>query len=197
MSAPNCVIVNGGNNPLTGREENDYYATQPSSVRDLILAFNRLNLQFDRTILEPSVGEGNIAKEFQKLGFNVIGYDIVDRGWAGTRIEDFLQVAERPTYNPMTIVMNPPYKDCLQHIYKALEMLHVGEYCCAFLKIQFLETKKRRPLFEFQPPKYVAVFSERQQAQKNNEEAKNRSAMCFCWFIWEKGFTGRPQLLWI
>lgn len=67
-----------------------------------------------------------------------------------------------------------------------------------FLKIQFLEGKDRRTLFDKYPPKYIYVNSARQLCYLNGDMSnKMSSATCYCWFIWEKDFIGEPTIRWI
>lgn len=66
-----------------------------------------------------------------------------------------------------------------------------------FLKIQFLESKKRYELFKEYPPKRVYVFVNRVNCGKNGVFGKESSAVCYCWFVWEKGFKGKPTIDWI
>ena len=67
-----------------------------------------------------------------------------------------------------------------------------------FLKIQFLEGKDRRKLFDKLPPKYVYVNSARQTCYINgNMNKKMSSASCYCWYIWQKGYNGEPTIRWI
>ena len=67
-----------------------------------------------------------------------------------------------------------------------------------FLKIQFLEGKERRKLFDKYPPKYIYVNSSRQLCLLNGDDTnKISSAVCYCWFIWEKGYKGDPIIRWI
>ena len=67
-----------------------------------------------------------------------------------------------------------------------------------FLKIQFLEGKKRKEFFKYFPPKYIYVASSRLRCAKNGEFDKyGSSAVCYAWFVWEKGFQGEPSVRWI
>ena len=73
-----------------------------------------------------------------------------------------------------------------------------GDKLGLFLKIQFLESKERRKLFDKYPPKYIYIYSNRQQCSMNgdfeNLKARNQA---FIWVIWEKGSTGEPITRWI
>ena len=67
-----------------------------------------------------------------------------------------------------------------------------------FLKLTFLEGQSRRSLFEKYPPKKVYVFSKRVICAKNGDfDSISSSAVAYAWFIWEKGFQGKPQIDWL
>ena len=76
-----------------------------------------------------------------------------------------------------------------------------GTKVAMFLKVQFLEGKERRKLFEKHPPKVIYVASGRLLCAKNGEFEKMRqgggSAVAYAWFVWEKGFKGSPIIKWI
>ena len=72
-----------------------------------------------------------------------------------------------------------------------------------FLKIQFLEGQVRKQWFKKYPPKYVYVFSKRQDPWRDGSPVNPKtgkkwgSTMCFAWFVWEVGFTSEPTIRWI
>ena len=67
-----------------------------------------------------------------------------------------------------------------------------------FLKLTFLEGKARKEFYKKNPPKYIYVFSERQTCYINGDfSEKKGSTVCYCWYIWEKGFTGEPIIRWL
>lgn len=190
-----------GADPLRGRAENDFYATPKSSVVDLL---EREDFCFDnKIILEPCVGMGHIADVLSQYFSNSIvkGMDIVDRGWNGTKVSDFLtfDFADSKVGN---IITNPPFNIAQEFIEKSLSILDNKGKCCMFLKIQFLEGKKRREFFKEFPQKTVYVFSERQSPMREGKETdengkKWSSTMCFAWFVWEKGYKGETIIKWI
>lgn len=195
----NCKVVQLG--PIEQRGDRDFYATDPKATAHLFGVLKRVGIKLPYLVIEPSVGMGHIAKILQYMGHAVYCYDIVDRGFPGTYVCDWKQVV-RPTAEPLGIVMNPPYSEALEHMTHALDMLHDGEICCALLRLQFLETIKRKVFFEKYPPRYVAVFSFRIKCNKNNDDSfmggkESHSAIAFAWYIWQKGYTGNPELLWI
>ena len=68
-----------------------------------------------------------------------------------------------------------------------------------FLKIQFLEGVKRRKLFEKWPPKVIYVSSSRMRCAMNGDFEKyaKSNAICYAWYVWEKGYTGETILRWM
>lgn len=65
------------------------------------------------------------------------------------------------------------------------------------LKLQFLEGKERRKLFDEHPPKTVYVFSNRVKCGKNGIFTNIRPAMAFAWFVWVKGYKGQTTIKWL
>ena len=86
----------------------------------------------------------------------------------------------------------------LEFVKHAIELLMDGNKAIFFLKIQFLEGKERYKFFQENPPKFVYIHSERQKCYPNNDMSdKSGSAVCYAWFIWEKGFKGDTIVRWI
>ena len=73
------------NHSQTDRQSEDYYATEPKAVQELLAVE-----KFSDTILEPCVGGGHIAEVLKQNGHKVIAQDIIDRGYPETIIRDFL-----------------------------------------------------------------------------------------------------------
>lgn len=99
------------------------------------------------------------------------------------------------------IITNPPYKYAKEFVEKALNTIPTGNKVAMLLKLLFLEGKARKELFRKYPPKHVYVFSGRIMCAKNGEFEKMKagggSAIAYAWFIWEKGYDGKPTLDWI
>lgn len=77
-------------------------------------------------------------------------------------------------------------------------MLPEGRKVAMFLKLQFLEGKARKKLFEKYPPKTVYVSSSRLICAMNGDfERYSSSAVAYAWFVWEKGYTGDTVIKWI
>ncbi len=173
------------------REQNDFYATEPKAT-ELLLELE----EFSPTVWECACGEGHMAEVLKNAGYNVISTDLIDRGY-GTGGINFLECKE--PFNG-SIISNPPYKYAKEFVEHALELVPDGEKVAMFLKLQFLEGKARRQLFEKYPPKTIYVSSSRLLCAKNGEfdkmKAGGGSAVCYCWYIWEKNFNGNTTLQW-
>ena len=80
----------------------------------------------------------------------------------------------------------------------ALDIIEDGHKVAMFLKIQFLEGKARRALFDKYPPKVVYVSSSRLVCAMNGDFTEHQAkAICYAWFVWEKGYTGDTIIKWI
>lgn len=171
------------------REENDFYATDPQAI-DELLKYET----FNKEIWENACGKGHLSERLKKYGYNVLSTDLIDRGYQDIQI-DFLSDA---TYTFQgDIITNPPYKYCKEWILKSLNSIPNGNKVALFLKLQTLESQKRyEEIFSKYPPKAVYVFVKRIECAKNGE-FKGTSAVCYAWFVWEKGFTGDTVLKWI
>jgi hypothetical protein len=174
------------------REVNDYYATHPSAIPQLlkILNFNRPMI-----IREPSSGEGHLSIPLELAGHTVVSSDLVNRGYGIHGVDYLIYNSLFDTVNYDAVIMNPPYKYAVEFIEKSLTQ---APLVAAFLPVRFLESKVRERLYETSPPKYVAVFNRRCHCSKNGLfPANESSAVFYAWFIWEEGFKGDPSIRWI
>ena len=186
--------LGASNHTDKAREENDYYATEPKAV-ELLLE----NEKFSDYVWECACGEGHMSEVLWNAGYTVTSTDLIDRGYGlQTDRVDFLE--ETKPFNG-DIITNPPYKYATEFIYKALEAIPNGNKVAMFLKIQFLEGKARKKLFEQYPPKVVYVSSSRLLCAKNarfdDMKAGGGSAVAYAWFVWEKGYNGDTIVKWI
>ena len=192
----NVLTTLGTNNGSTAnREENDFYATDPKATK---MALTELEKYYDTTlweVWEPAAGMGHISNTLKSEGVNVVKEsDIIDRGINAT-IEDFLTTSDMGKSN--VIFTNPPYKiaeDFLKHF---LEISDDNDLYIFLGRIQFLEGAKRRKIFDENPPKYVLVHSKRINCWKDGKEIKESSAMCYAWFVFEKGYKGDTIVKWL
>lgn len=186
--------LGASNHSETEREVHDYYATPPIAT-ELLCSLET----FSKNILEPCCGEGHIAKVLEAHGYKVQAMDLIDRGYGEGGV-DFLTYDE---YVEGDIITNPPYSMAQEFVEHAMELIDDGHKVAMFLKLSFLEGKERSKMFKKYPPKRVWVSSSRLGCAKNGEfktdkngNFKADSAVAYCWFVWEKGFHGDPEIHW-
>lgn len=178
------------------RENNDYYATEPKAMK-LLLEKER----FFPIIWECACGEGHLAKVLVENGYTVTSTDLVDRGYGIGGIDFLNPDAFKSNSFDGDIITNPPYKYAKEFVEKAMDLVTEGHKVAMFLKLQFLEGKGRRKLFDKYPPKKIYVASGRLLCAKNGEfelmKAGGGSAVAYGWYIWEKGYCGDTIVKWI
>ena len=179
------------------RVENDFYATDPQSVRDLLDIFNIGDVH---SLYDPCCGQGHISDVLKEYFPEAKHYatDLIDRGYGIGGI-NFLENGQRAKAD--WIITNPPYSLAKEFISESLLCTNKG--VAMFLKIQFLEGQARKDWFKQTPLKYVYVFSKRQATLRDGilldpkTGKKWANTMCLAWFIWEHGYNGEPHIRWI
>lgn len=187
----------GASNHSDGeRQIDDYYATGPKAAKLLLEVEPELN-----NIWECACGGGHLAKVFDEHNKLNKATDLFNRGYGMQ--EDFLNNLNI-NFNPDyvyngDIVTNPPYKYALEFVQQALKIIATGRKVCMFLKLTFLEGKERKEFFKENPPKKIYVCSSRINCAKDGDFIKytSNNAICFAWFVWEKGYKGYPIIQWI
>lgn len=170
------------------RSRYDYYATEPKATEWLL----KLE-QFDGPILEPACGEGHISEVLTRGGYSVTSRDLIDRGYG--EMADFLAI-DNQEWNG-DIVTNPPYAYAQEFVEKALQIIPEGKKVCMFLKLTFLEGKRRKHLFSTQPPARVWVSCSRLLCAMNGKfDEISSSATAYAWFVWVKGWKGDTVVKW-
>ena len=188
------VQLGASNHTDSERETNDFYATDPHTLKIFLDALKRDGVSLNKDIWEPACGMGHLSELLKSYGYDVYSSDLIDRGYGEIGI-DFLK--DNLLWHG-DILTNPPYKYATQFVKQSLTDLKYGNKCIMLLKIQFLEGQARRTLFKKYPPKYVYVNSARQTCYINGDMSKKMSsASCYCWFVWEKGYNGEPIIRWI
>jgi hypothetical protein len=185
------INIGASNHTDKERDENDFYATDPIAI-ELLMD----EVKFNSLILEPACGMGHLSDAMKNRGYEVHSSDLINRGY-GEQV-DFLS-NDVNTWNG-DIITNPPYKYAQEFIEKSLLITNKGALIAMFLKVQFMEGKKRKILFKSNPPKYIYVSSSRILCAKNAEFQRmidgGGSAVAYAWYIWEKGYTGDTILKW-
>lgn len=183
------MTIGASNHASHDRADKDYYATEPAATEWLC----RLE-KFNGPILEPACGEGHISKVLESQGYEVVSRDLADRGY-GESGRDFL--CKDVEQWKGDIITNPPYAFAQDFVERAIAMIQPGRKVAMFLKLTFLEGKRRRELFKNHPPRRIWVSSSRLKCAMNGDfEKAPESATCYAWFVWEKGYKGCPEVMW-
>lgn len=186
--------LGASNHSAYERETNDFYATEPKAL-ELLLEVE----EFSHHVWECACGKGHLSDVLKEHGHDVKSSDLIDRGYRGTVVQDFLSVTKGDIQKdfPRDIITNPPYSRGMNFVKHALELSEDGTKIAMFLKVQFLEGQARRKLFEEYPPKTIYVSSSRLLCAKNGDfESVQSSAIAYAWYIWEKGYTGDTVVKW-
>ena len=183
MENKHLSIVGYGNN----RAENDYYPTPKETTEALLLRET-----FEGSIWECASGEGWMSKVIEEWGYNVYSSDIrIDDNVYGDKGIDFLK-ANKFVDN---IITNPPYKyakDFLEHSLRCSR-----KKVALLLKLVFLESASRYPIFMLNNLEHIFVFSRRQKIYRLGEVGKNSGLIAYAWFVWNKDYYGKPMVDWI
>lgn len=191
-TASTYKAIGASNHSDTNREQHDFYATDGAALDALATQtdfFNGVN-----KVWECAAGQGDLSERIKKYA-EVVSSDLYDYGYCESGV-DFLASSSLPK-GVDAIITNPPYKFATPFCEKCIE-LGVPKFAL-FLKLTFLEGKARRDFFAAYPPRYVHVFSNRVMVAKNGkwEDNTGGSAVCYAWFVWEKGYKGKPEITWL
>lgn len=189
------TMLGASNHAQEEREVNDFYATDEIAIDKLFEVE-----KFNDYIWECACGDGALSKRMIELGKDVLSTDLIDRGYReAISGVNFLEIDSSNIVFKGDIITNPPYKYITEFILKALDLVRFGGKVAMFCKLTTLESQSRYDdIFSKYPPKTIYVFSKRVACYKNNDRSKYQSsAVCYAWFVWEKGFTGDPVIKWI
>lgn len=185
--------------PLYHREAEDWYREPVEAVEALLRAE-----EFPGRVWDPACGGGNIPETLRRLtGCDVIATDKVDRGYARMdRTLDF-DVDKIPGEFLVGrcadhVVTNPPFKLAQRFVDRALG----DDLGCAKVavlqRLAWLEGSERGAWFAAKPLARVHVFSFRVSMPPGSSDVPAKGgAVAFCWYVFEHGWLGPPQLRWL
>jgi hypothetical protein len=173
------------------RHEGDFYPTPPIATHVL----TRLSSVPER-VIEPCAGRGNIAVELARKGHDVRCFDLIDYQEKLISVKSEQNVLDLEKQEGYTgLVTNPPYHKDLPR--KILEKaLGEYDYVAMFLRLTFLEGKKRQEIFSKFPPTQIIFFSDRLRFLAGKREPIERNEqfggmIAYAWFIWRKEDFGK------
>lgn len=175
--------IGASNHSESERDENDFYATDPSAINAL-LGYSGFTLPHN--LWEPSCGYGHLSERLKKFGYNVYSTDIIRRDYNDDTF-NFFDIQHLPKDNIEGIVTNPPYKFATDYVLHALHLLPTGGILALFMKTTFAEGQRRyAEIYSLNPPKYMLQCVERILCAKPNDlqymiENKVGSAVSYAW----------------
>lgn len=160
------------------RRENDFYPTPPEGTEAFLRA-ERPYLSRFKTIWEPCVGDGAIARVLEAHGFEVFGSDIADRGYPLTCVRDFREFRIPATDAAIT---NPPYHEDLPERF-VRHALSIGmKYVAMLLKQDYWNADGRVRFYrEIMPARIYPL------AFRLDFLGQGRPTMNCQWVVWEFG----------
>lgn len=201
--------LGASNHSQRERAERDLYCTDQIALVSFLKALKRDSFVIKGPVWECASGLHHIVEVLERLNYTVISSDIEDRSeWpefkkTTTKLQklDFLNDVsgvDMIHWGIQTLLTNPPYSEAEDFVRKAGELLRDGQHLIMLLRLQWLESQRRLKLYREFPYRYVYVYSARVGCARGGvEEPKESSAICFCWFIWEKGYVGETVVRFI
>jgi hypothetical protein len=208
LKKPNVEPIDAGPKPINGAraimasrhepdDSLDFFPTPPFATRALIervlpVLNVRENDLSSSTAWESACGEGHMAEVLTEYFGRVVATDVFDYGYGEAPV-DFLDNATRRDFD--WIISNPPFKESIPFVLRALELARVG--VAMFMRLQWLETIERyEQVFRDQPPTLVSFFVERVALCKGRWDPEGGTATAYMWLTWIKGDAPRPPF-WI
>jgi hypothetical protein len=187
-----CVKKNDPN-----RNDNDLYPTPPIATYIL-----HKYIELPKNIVEPCAGRGNISVELKRCGYNVESFDLHEYDNPLCDIvtgQDVLSL-DKPV-GAQALVTNPPYHKDLPRL---ITEKGVSEYdlTALFVRLTFLEGKKRKKLFTNHPPSDIIFLSDRIRFDTGLLEPINKKdqlggMIAYMWIVFRKEHKGPTKLQWV
>lgn len=85
---------------------------------------------------------------------------------------------------------NPPFRIAEAFVRRSLTLVHDGGLVGQLLRVGFLSSKTRLPLWKEHPARKVWILAERPSFTGDGKT----DSYTYCWIVWRKGFTGPTEL---
>ena len=187
------TIKSGVYTDPANRQKDDFYATDPDAVLELLKAE-----KFNGGIWEPACGEGDISKTLIATGYYVVSTDLVNRGYGDYGV-DFLFCHEM-LGKTKNIVTNPPFRLSLPFIENSCQLVrrHGGKVAM-FLPLSYLAGKERKKWYENHMCQLsrVWIFSYRAATYKNGigQPQKANNMTNYAWFVFDYSAPKHPPVI--
>jgi hypothetical protein len=173
------------------RVPQDFYQTPPEVTKALISVEGNRLATFQE-LWEPAAGQGAMAKELYREGYEVIVSDITDRGCPGVIVQSFFDF-----HKPLApaIVTNPPYNltnwggGGAGWITHALDVLKV-EYMALLLPWTWPAAAGLTKVWDRHPPARVYLLTWKVDWTGQGAPPQNNA-----WFCWDQRWHGPDPIL--
>lgn len=173
------------------RSENDFYPTPPLATYVLAAILGK---DMPKRIVEPCAGRGHISIELMRNGFDVTSCDLNQYENCLVPVTGGVDAMELPHQGAVGIVTNPPY---FKDLPRKLAQKFVSEYdfVAFFVRLTYLEGKKRKKLFTDYPPSDIIFLSDRinfgptaeLQSEAIEQSEQIGGMIAYAWVVWNKG----------
>ena len=180
------------------RRKNDFYPTPPLATYLL-----HKYCPPPQTVIEPCAGRGNISVELERNGYSVRSSDLHEYDNPLTEITTGVDALTLPKFwqdEPVGIVTNPPYHKNLPHKL-AEKFIEEYDYVAMFLRLTFLEGKRRKKLFTKYKPCDIIFLSDRVRFAEGHIEPIEENdqiggMIAYMWIVWKKN-SDKTNLQWV
>jgi hypothetical protein len=150
--------------------------------------FDVEDFNHDHVVLDPMCGFGRILESAKAANYVTVCADIVDRGYPGTRVQDFFKRRSVPP----TVITNPSFEDAEQVVAHAFRLgaqkiaivMPVATLCAAVwafsAPLRRIWLLSPRPSM---PPRQVILRGEKPEGGRVD----------YCWAVFESGYSGHPE----
>ena len=151
--------------------------------------------RFYGEVWDPACGSGRIVMSARAAGLTAFGTDIVDRGFPGTGLCDFLT----QTGSVASVVTNPPFKHARRFVEHALTVM--TRRSAFLLPTSWLNGSRRSRWLETTPLAKVWVLTPRPSMppgrliEAGMEPGQGR--VDFSWFVFDVNAAGPPTVGWL
>ena len=183
--------------PQEARRADDFYPTgQPEAIRAL-LARDMSRILPLETVWEPAIGAGDLAVPMYENGLEVIGSDIVDRGWPDLILKSFYDF----DYSPApAIITNPPYSEINARDGHGRWLKHTlslpdWQYCALLLSWDWPAARANGlgALLDEHPFSYCYLMRWKLDFTGEGSPPQRNA-----WFVWDRSWTGsEPAFRWL
>ncbi len=81
----------------------------PSKLSDFLFSIFDGRIDQRAPVIDPCVGAGSLLAPFARAGYQTIGIDVDDQGFAGTIQRNFLAIDTGEFAQPSLVIANPPF----------------------------------------------------------------------------------------